>query len=807
MTMVQIGSSAAPWRALFWASLVLLTACAGDPRDGGGALDAPILTALVARSPEAASWLERAAAAPAVSVGRGADRVFRVSTAHRAEPSPSTARPAGRFRSTERSVTVEIADDGSGAMRVSVAGCPLRVGVRRVGGVGAEAHLEGGAVALRGASPGVDALVFAKEHSVEDLLAAQGPEVSIGYELDLPEGWSLYRPQGFEGLVEIHDAQEIAWLRLWARKGWDRAGREVGIEPVVEGNRVRIRVEEGAEWPVLVDPEFEGTGSMAVLRVDHTATLIANGKVLVAGGRGPASAVLASAELYDPWTQTFTSSKGMMTTPRAWHTATPVPDGRVILAGGWDLPIDAYDSANDTFLPAGQTKFDMLDGTARLLFDGRVLLAGENGLQVYDPSSNIVSLQVTPLLSAHHYTSTRLRNGKVLVIGAWYGGAKPQPKPGPEPYDVPALTQLYDPVTDTSSAAVVIPELHWSSSATLLPNGKVLIVGPSTTFGGDPPPPSAVLYDPDSGEFNLVGTNLLAQSAATLLPDGTVLLLGGQVAQLFDPEGNFKEGGTLAEHRDGATATLLLDGSVLLTGGMDAGQKWLASAELYDATAGSRVKTSKTQRSYQGHTATPLGDGSVLLAGGIDAGDTPVSAAQLYHPMSGQFENAGHLHHVRYDHTATLLPNGEVLFVGGDFPSGGAPSAEVYDPLTKESSDVGALTAGALGHTATPLPSGKVLLAGGTDNQSLQSSLDLYDPATGAFSSAGTMPHPRSAHSATLLPNGKVLFASRSGVDVYDPSTSTWTPSGPMAAPRSDHTAVLLPDGKILFAGGGYTTI
>src|SRR5262245_10552225 len=81
---------------------------------------------------------------------------------------------------------------------------------------------------------------------------------------------------------------------------------------------------------------FTVTGNMSVPRVGHTATLLLNGKVLICGGADRADSlgtVLDSAELYDPITETFAPA-GNMTSPRWHHSATLLPDGRVLIAGG-----------------------------------------------------------------------------------------------------------------------------------------------------------------------------------------------------------------------------------------------------------------------------------------------------------------------------------------------------------------------------------------------------------------------------------------------------------------------------------------
>jgi hypothetical protein len=147
----------------------------------------------------------------------------------------------------------------------------------------------------------------------------------------------------------------------------------------------------------LYDPKtgkFSPTGSMAVARIDHTATLLPDGRVVVVGGIADVhgSKSLASAELYDPKTGTF-SQTGSMSTNRVGHTATQLPDGRVLVAGGWDgstaFPsAELYDPKTGTFSPTGSMSTGRIYPTATLLPDGRVLVAGgENGssAEIYTP--------------------------------------------------------------------------------------------------------------------------------------------------------------------------------------------------------------------------------------------------------------------------------------------------------------------------------------------------------------------------------------------------------------------------------------
>jgi hypothetical protein len=316
-------------------------------------------------------------------------------------------------------------------------------------------------------------------------------------------------------------------------------------------------------------------------------------------------------------------------------------------------------------------------------------------------------------------------------------------------------------------------------TATLLPNGQVLIAGGvQSASNGTRTLSSTELYDPATGRFspaaNMTTTRRL--HAATLLPDGHVLITGGYggddagwgmpltTAELYDPSADrFTKTGDLITATGFHTAVLLPTGQVLIVGGAGGGAypNNIAPAELYEPTTG----TFTSAGAYVGRDECDFCAPSILLADGtvLFPGQYP---AQLYDHGANQFRLTGLM--IDDQSAATLLPTGNVLFAGGESCCGRSASAERYDPTTGMFSATGSMTARRVWHTLTLLPSGLVLAAGGeTDTcggnacsfAGTVRSAELYDPATGAFHTIGDMIFAHEGHTATLLADGRVLIA------------------------------------------------
>jgi len=265
------------------------------------------------------------------------------------------------------------------------------------------------------------------------------------------------------------------------------------------------------------------------------------------------------------------------------------------------------------------------------------------------------------------HTATLLPNGKVLITGGWF----------PKPFSLSSMAELYDPSTETFTPAgsMSIPRaLH---TATLLRSGKVLIAGGSTDSGSATN--RAELYDPSTGGFTPTGNMNIGRSGhrAILLASGNVLIVpdtdGADCcsAELYDPEsGTFRATGWLQGPVGPAvfTANLLTSGKVLVTVGPPECDYREESAQFYDPVSETFRDAGNvaTPRCYQ--AGTSLSDGTVLISGNLDCGGVAVAdlaAAEVYSPAAGAFVRTDNLVVNRESHTATLLKDGRVLIAGG----------------------------------------------------------------------------------------------------------------------------------------------
>jgi len=310
---------------------------------------------------------------------------------------------------------------------------------------------------------------------------------------------------------------------------------------------------------------------------------------------------------------------------------------------------------------------------------------------------------------------------------------------------------------------------------------------------------------------------------ATLLEDGRLLVVGGDetfrkpsaTAEIYDLTGMWSSAGSMVEKRAGGhTATLLTDGRVLVVGGS-------MLTELYDPSSGQWSSAGNIERARLWHTATLLEDGRVLIAGGEDANSRKAFlTAEIYDPSTGEWSSTGGLAEDHSRDKAILLDDGKVLIMG-------MLLTEIYDPATGTWSLAGKMSKQRLGgYSATKLNDGRVLVAGGETLRGRSSEIipggsfggfmashdaflvatpkvDIYDPVAGVWSKVANLLEPRKLHPAALLPDGRVLVIGAESAEIYDSATDTWTDAGEtMKARVGGHTATLLGDGTVLIVGG-----
>ncbi len=358
-------------------------------------------------------------------------------------------------------------------------------------------------------------------------------------------------------------------------------------------------------------------GNLNIARILHTAILLPNGKVLVYGGSSNNNNYEATAELYDPRTKTFAFT-GSALSGRISPSAFLLTNGKVLVAAGsspgdfaQSTSCELYDPETAEWQRTGGTEFIRQLQTGVVLLDGRVMLVGGDAI---DSS-----------------------NGNTF-----------------------ASCEIYDPAQGgwARTGDLNIPRLR--HTATVLMDGRVLVVGGEAFSGASLIDIPAELFDPTTGVWSLT-------------------------SKPFFP-------------RYGHTATRLNDknGKVLVAGGGVGGSKslfpTLRSAELYDPQSGTWSSTGDLETGRAYHFATLLHDDRVLIQGGSDSSATVLASAEVYDPSNFGWTSAGSISVLRGGNTMTLLKAGrfepgasaasQVLITGGQtipLPGTMLDSCELYD--------------------------------------------------------------------------------------------------------------------------------
>jgi len=583
---------------------------------------------------------------------------------------------------------------------------------------------------------------------------------------------------------------------------------------------------EGASGPLAsVERWSKGAGDWAAAtplstaRADAAAVLVPSGKLLVVGGRA-AGGEVGTSELFDPAGGGWAEGPAL-TAARSGHSATALTTGRVLVVGG-ELSgaalgtLEALELLAPSWADTAATSVSRRGHTATQLPDGRILVAGGiDGFggyladaQLYDPSTGAWTGTGSMLAARTDHTATLLESGEVLVIGGAVGSGTPL-----------AAAELYSPATGRWRSTGGLRHARTGHTAVLLPSGVVLVAGGETSTGADPAVTQAVeLYDPEGGSF-AAGESLAvarARHTATLLPDGDVLVAGGQDAA-GAPLASCERWGAvswkwtaapaLAHARARHATTVLEDGRLLTTGGAGADGP-LASTELFTSAsgwaAGPALATARTE-----HAALLLPTGDVLVAGGRGAGE--LGSAERWDPWTAVWHAAPPLQHPRAGLTLTLLPDGDALATGGDagdlvhvgerFDAGLGVAADLAPTLD------GGLPARTPG---TPLALTGARLAGGPEAAGGARASAANHPILRMEGVAGPVSHARVASFAPAaldvsVPAGTApgwYFLRPQASGVPGPSRALLVLSTLKISPRSPTVA---PKGEVAFvAAGGF---
>jgi hypothetical protein len=342
------------------------------------------------------------------------------------------------------------------------------------------------------------------------------------------------------------------------------------------------------QYPAMLDPAWVATGSMTVGRVEHVATVLASGKVLIAGGG-------STADLYDATSGTW-SATGAMALSRLDPTANLLGNGKVLVAGG----------STSATNPAGRLS------TAEL----------------YNPASGTWSATGSMKQVRQYHTASVLLNGKVLVAAG-----------GTTTSNFSSSAELYDTASGTWSTTGSLSSQHYLHAAAVLPGGAVLVAGGGSSV--------AEIYNPALGTWSTTGPmNATRNSLAmALLASGKVLVAGGDdyssgstvvlsTAELYDPTlGAWSNTASMSGLREFGAISVLANGKAIIAGGY-VSPSLLSTAELYDASVGTWGTAGVMTAARQGPTASVLANGKVLVAGGRGSLG-PLSSAELFRLMLG----------------------------------------------------------------------------------------------------------------------------------------------------------------------------
>jgi N-acetylneuraminic acid mutarotase len=350
-----------------------------------------------------------------------------------------------------------------------------------------------------------------------------------------------------------------------------------------------------------------------------------------------------------------------------------------------DSDVPAVSEGGGVFVVSGELTDRRKDHSVLILQDGTLMVAGGRSsgggqrvprlksAEIYDPATEqwkYLALMVNADLGREHPAATVLSDGKVLVTGGANSSNDPQ-----------KTTEIYDPAADTWTAGPKLKVWRWKHTQTLLPDGRVLIVGGTDDLSQLT---KVSVYDPETNEITSVAELAEGRSnhVAILLNDGRVLVAGGgkreiedaiTSSEIYDPATDtWTFAGRLSEPRLFPVYTMLSDGKVMVVGGKGK----LKGADIFDPTSDTWSTTCPMSTGRSDFAGSTLADGRVVVGGG----EGNLDSTEIYNPWTGIWSPGPRMNLPRNRHRQTTLPNGRALITGGQGPDKIAVMTEYYEP-------------------------------------------------------------------------------------------------------------------------------